>query len=323
MLPTGPAGGPIYVPRRYQHFRSIRLPKTPNAGLLNSTWLTLESVFKAHSPYPVTLPRIPMADGARAPPLEIIQNFIKISIEDATLSRESHAGVLKRIPSYPENTFSSRGIIMLAGGRYNMYAATALGVIRETGSRLPIEVWMNDTAEEKKGLCDELAKEGMMCKWLSDYVDWHQRQTGYQLKVMTMMFSSFQQFLFLDADNQPVKNPDAIFDSQSFIDNGAILWLDYWDHTRAPLLPYIVGLIDGASELFRKDKTVESGQVVWDKKRHWMVYKPQALLPASILTLVPRSLFALLLITTFMDLSITIPWPHKASQAGGIKILFR
>ena len=264
-----------------------------------------------------------MADGARAPPLEIIQNFTKLSIEDATLSRESHAGVLKGIPSYPENTFSGRGIIMLAGGRYNMYAATALGVIRETGSRLPIEVWMNDTAEEKKGLCDELAKEGMMCKWLSDYVVWHQRQTAYQLKVMTMMFSSFQQFLFLDADNQPVKNPDAIFDSQSFIDNGAILWPDYWDHTGAPLLPYIVGLTDGASELFRKDKTVESGQVVWDKKRHWMVYKPQALLPASILTLVPRSLFALLLITTFMDLSITIPWPHKASQAGGIKILFR
>ena len=205
------------------------------------------------------------------PALELIKNHTSISAEDAEFSRASHTEVVNKLPQYPKDAFSGRGIVMLAGGRYNMYAATALGVVRETGSRLPVEVWMNNTAEEKEGWCDELAKEGMVCKWLSDYIAAEFRQNGYQLKMMTMIFSSFEQFLFLDADNQPIKNPDSIFESKSFRDTGAILWPDYWGHTGAPLLPYIVGLTDEASEMFRQDKTVESGQIVWDKKRHWKV----------------------------------------------------
>ena len=258
-------------PQRYQLSKSIRLPKTPDPGLLNSTWLALESVFQAHPPHPEKLPQIPFKNGYEMPALDLIKNHTNLSAEDAKFSRESHIEVVKELPEYPKNAFSARGIIMLAGGRYNMYAATALGVIRETGSKLPVEVWMNDTTEEKEGWCDELAKDGMVCKWLSDYVDVKFLQNGYQLKIMTMMFSSFEQFLFLDADNQPVKNPDSVFDSKSFVHTGAILWPDYWGHTGAPLLPYIVGLSDGASEMFREDTTVESGQIVWDKKRHWKV----------------------------------------------------
>lgn len=207
------------------------------------------------------------------PELELIKNHTELSMSDAKLSRESHLEVVNALPEYPKDTFSGRGVIMLAGGRYNLYAATALGVIRETGSKLPVEVWFNETSEGKEGWCDELAKEGMVCKWLSDYVDGRFLQNGYQLKILTMMFSSFEQFLFLDADNQPVKNPDTIFDTKSFKDNGAILWPDYWDHTGAPLLPYVVGLTDEASDMWLKKgtRTVESGQIVWDKSRHWKV----------------------------------------------------
>lgn len=251
--------------------RPIILPKTPDVALLNSIWLELESIFEDHPPHPETLPQIPFKNGYEMPELELIRNHTNVSAEDAKFSRTSHTGVVKKLPKYPNNAFSGRGIIMLAGGRYNMYAATALGVIRETGSRLPVEVWMNDTAEEKEGWCDELAKGGMICKWLSDYVEGRFRQNGYQLKMMTMVFSSFEQFLFLDADNQPIKNPDTIFDTKGFKESGALLWPDYWGHTGAPLLPYVVGLTDEASDTFQGDKTVESGQIVWDKNRHWKV----------------------------------------------------
>ena len=258
-------------PQRYRSSKSIPLPKTPNVELLESTWLQLESIFQVHPPHPESLPKIMMPSGAKMPSVELINNYTDLSLEDASLSRENHAKVIKALPAYPKKTFAGRGIIMLAGGRYNMYAATALGVIRETGSKLPVEVWMNDTSEEKGGFCDELAKDGMVCKWLSDYVDVRYVKNGYQLKIMTMMFSSFQQFLFLDADNQPIQNPDTIFDSKSFKDNGAILWPDYWDHTGSPLLPHVVGLEEGRSEMWRGNRTVESGQIVWDKKRHWKV----------------------------------------------------
>ncbi len=263
-------------PRPYEVSNPIGLPKTSDVGLLSATWIGLESNFKAHPPHPKELPKIAFQTGYDMPSWELIQNHTNLSAEDAQFSRASHAEVLKKLPEYPKKAYSGRGLIMLAGGRYNMYAATALGVIRQTGSKLPIEVWMNDTAEEKEGWCDELAREGMVCKWLSDYAGVEARQQGYQLKVMTMMFSSFEQFLFLDADNQSIKNPDTIFDSNSFVDTGAILWPDYWGHTGAPYLPYVVGLSDEASDLFREDRTVESGQIVWDKKRHWKVRHREA-----------------------------------------------
>ena len=295
--------------------RSICLPKDPNAGLFNSTWLTLESVFKAYPPYPATLPRIPLADGARAPSLELIQIFTKLSFEDATLSRESHSGVLKGIRSCPENTFSGRGIIMLAGGRCNVYAATALGVIREIGSRLLVEVWMNDTMEEKKGWCDELAK-GIMCKWLSHIADWDQRVSAQ---------GSDNDVLILRAIPIPRRGQPACQKSRRHFRLPEFYrqWCDpvarFWDRTGAPLLSYIVGLTDG---------TVPEGQDsrirpdCMGQEETLDGIKPQALLHASILILVPHSLSALLLIITFMDLSITIPWPSKGFACWGDKDTF-
>ena len=96
-------------------------------------------------------------------------------------------------------------------------------------------------------------------------------ESGYQLKVNSILFSSFEQILFLDADNVPVKIPDPIFEAPAFEETGIILWPDYWKHTGAPLLPYEIGLTDDASEKFREDQTAESGQLVWDKRRHWKV----------------------------------------------------
>lgn len=144
-------------------------------------------------------------------------------------------------------------------------------MLREIGSTLPVEIWMKDKAEEKAGWCKDILQDGMVCRRLSDYMDISKMESGYQLKVNSILFSSFEQILFLDADNVPVKNPDSIFDAHTFTETGVILWPDYWKHSGAPLLPYEVGLSDDASELFRQDQTAESGQLVWDKKRHWKV----------------------------------------------------
>ena len=220
---------------------------------------------------PETLPHEPFADQAHFPPVEAIKNHTYISKEDGKTTRDRHVKVTKELPEYPPNTFKGRGIVMLAGGRYNGYAATGLGMIRETGSSLPVEVWMKDKTEEKSGWCKELAKEGMVCRRLSDYIDVKFLTNGYQFKILTMLFSSFEEVLFLDADNVPVRNPDQVFESKSFVDTGVVLWPDYWKHSGTPLLPFVVGLTDEASELLRPEQTVESGQIVWDKKRHWKV----------------------------------------------------
>lgn len=253
--------------------KSITLPREPSVVLLSQTWNKLQSVFDTYPPHPLTLRQKKFPTGGKFPDIEFIRNQTDISEDDAKESRANHVEVTKRLVPYPKGLFSGRGIVMLAGGRYSGYASTGLGMLRETGCTLPVEVWMKDRQEEKPGWCKELRNEGMVCRRLSDYMDVSKLEHGYQLKINSILLSSFEQVLFLDGDNVPVRNPDGIFDSKSFTDTGVVLWSDYWRHSGAPILPYILGITGEASEVLiqEENKTVESGQLMWDKKRHWKV----------------------------------------------------
>ncbi|KAL9122736.1 MAG: hypothetical protein Q9187_000717 [Circinaria calcarea] len=248
---------------------SIPVPSVKNPARLADTWNTLRTIFDAHPPKPSNLPRLKHKSDGEPPAKEELKHLLNITESDAHATRIEHTAVMRHIPPYPEALFSGRGIAMLAGGRYSEFAATALGMLREVGSKLPVEVWMKDKTEEKQGWCSELEKEGMVCRRLSDHMNVTALSHPYQWKVFVMLFSSFEELLFLDADSIPIKDPDPIFDSEAYRDKGAILWPDYWKHTGSPWLPYVIGLSDGASDMLQEERTVESGQIVWDKHRHW------------------------------------------------------
>lgn len=253
--------------------QSLPIPQVTAKKALSQIWSNLHKVFDSHPPQPLTLGQPKFQTGGKFPDIELIRNQLKISPTDAQATRDSHIEVTKNLLPYPSGVFSGRGIVMLAGGKYSGYAATGLGMLRELGSTLPVEVWMKDQSEEKPGWCDELEQEGMACRKMSDYMNVSFMAHGYQLKVNSILLSSFEEVLFLDADNVPVRNPDGIFDSKGYSDTGAVLWKDYWRHSGAPILPYILGITDEASEVLieETEKTVESGQLIWDKKRHWKV----------------------------------------------------
>ncbi|KAL8719131.1 MAG: hypothetical protein Q9225_003820 [Loekoesia sp. 1 TL-2023] len=253
----------------HEHSQHIQLPKTPDKLQLSRTWKTLQAIYDAHPPRPLNLTLKTFDSISKFPTLDAIKTHTTISSEDAQVARQSHVEVTKQLVSYPSQLFFGQGIVILAGGRYTGFATTGLGMLREIGSKLPVEVWVKDQSEEREEWCTELAKEGVACRRLSDYMDTELLEHGYQLKISAILFSSFEQILFLDADNVPVRNPDGIFSSKTFTDTGIVLWPDYWKHTGAPMLPYIVGLSDGPSEVLREDQTAESGQLVWDKRRHW------------------------------------------------------
>lgn len=256
----------------HEHSKHIPVPKQPDKKLLLSVWKQLQLIYDDHPPQPLSLGLHQFRSDSEFPSLEDIKTHTPIALDDARTARKSHVDVTKKLVSYPSQLFSGKGIVMLAGGRYTSFAMTGLGMLREVGSKLPVEVWVKDETEENEDWCEELAKEGMACRKLSDYMDTELLEHGYQLKICSIIFSSFEQVLFLDADNIPVKNPDVIFKSKSFTDTGVVMWPDYWKHTGSPMLPYIVGLSDRASEILRQDQTAESGQLVWDKKRHWKVW---------------------------------------------------
>ncbi|MCJ1383556.1 hypothetical protein MMC17_006670 [Xylographa soralifera] len=248
---------------------AITLPPTPPTAPLSQTWDILRSIYDAHPPKPSYMPHPVHESDLGFPTHEMLKDMVNITETDAYASRIEHESVVRHLPPYPEALFQGRGIVMLAGGKYSEFAATALGMLREVGSQLPVEVWMKNRAEEKEGWCEELEKEGMVCKRLQDYMDMSMLSHPYQWKIFTIVFSSFQEVIFLDADDIPIRNPDVIFDSAIYRDKGAILWPDYWKHTGSPWLPYIIGINDEASDMLQEEKSAESGQLVWDKERHW------------------------------------------------------
>ena len=250
---------------------SILPPSAPDPALLSQTWKTLQNLYERYPPQPLTLKLNNFASISTFPSLEEIKHHTDISKSDALTSRQNHAEVIDSIPPIPQNQFAGRGVVMLAGGKYSEYAATGLGMLREVGSRLPVEVWMKDKTEEKDGWCDELAREGMACRRLSDYMDLTALEHPYQWKVFTIMFSSFAEVLFIDGDNMPIQNPDDMFEAEDYAATGVVLWPDYWKNTGSPFLPFVMGISDEASEMMRDQKTVESGELLWNKERHWEV----------------------------------------------------
>ncbi|KAL8715466.1 MAG: hypothetical protein Q9220_000800 [cf. Caloplaca sp. 1 TL-2023] len=199
-----------------------------------------------------------------------LENYLDMTFDEAELMREVHANVVEALPVYPEEAFRGRGIAILAGGKYSETAATTLGMLRLVGSRLPVEVWMIDRIETKGGWCDELALQGMTCRFLSDYMqDMSAYSLHYQLKAPIMLLSSFAEVLFLDSDSIPVFNPDHIFHVLSYVETGVILWPDYWKATESPYTPFITGRSFERATTVPQIQTVDSGQMLWNKQQQW------------------------------------------------------
>lgn len=245
-----------------------------DSAAASKLWDTLVSLFDAHKPpQDFQRPGSPL-DMPAPSDWNTIKTWLSISPEEMEAARETHAAFVREIPAYPEHLYNGRGIVMVVGGVYSEYGTTSLGMLRHVKSTLPVEAWMKDSSEETIGLCENFAREGVACRLLSDYVDVSGFTEGFQFKIASIFVSSFQDVLFLDADNIPVRDPEAIFDSREFQEAGAVLWPDFWKSTESPMTGYITGASDKVAQAPSELQTVEAGQMLWDKKRHWKVGKP-------------------------------------------------
>ncbi|KAK0319130.1 hypothetical protein LTR82_009894 [Friedmanniomyces endolithicus] len=247
-----------------------KAPLDANIATITSFWPALKSALEAGGRDLPVLERPPFQT---APPTEeqIRARTNLLTLEEATRVRDLHAAFIRNLPVYPGKTFQGRGIVMLAGGHYSEYAVIALGVLRESGSTLPVEVWRRDEREEKHAWCEEIKHEGMACRRLSDYLDTDilAIADGKEMKVFTMLFSSFEKIIFIDADNMALQPPELLFESEAYKSTGVLLWSDYWHYDSVDWLCYVVSISDNASQALWNQTTYESGQIVWNKRTHW------------------------------------------------------
>lgn len=170
-------------------------------------------------------------------------------------------------PAFPAGCFGGRGIVVAAGGVTTFTNAyVLLSMLRQTlGSTLPIEVWHLGSGEMSPTMA-ALAEELQVT-----VVDALPRiaaagadiRDGWQLKCFALMHSAFAEALLLDADQVPLHDPAVVFDWPQYRETGAVFWPDVVDLRRDNIVWSTLGLEP------RRTRSMESGQVLVDKQRHW------------------------------------------------------
>ncbi|CDR40763.1 CYFA0S05e04192g1_1 [Cyberlindnera fabianii] len=157
---------------------------------------------------------------------------------------------------YPRDTFSGKGVVMIGGGAFLGTALTAIRALRETGSELPLQLMLTTTDEYDEDVCEKLLpKMNAKCMIMEEIVGSEtfrgMNLQKYELKVLGLFLSTFEEVLLLDADNLAVKNPDYILDSKPYKEFGYVIWPDFWRQTISPKFYDIAGINIG--EPVRKD----------------------------------------------------------------------
>jgi alpha 1,2-mannosyltransferase len=171
---------------------------------------------------------------------DYLRSFFQLSEDEVTKMKESHKKMMDSLPAkFPddvESEISGRGILYAGGGTYNWLVLLSLKMLRDTGSKLPVEVFIPTDSEFSADLCNRVFPVfGAKCILMENYIDVKTyRFKGYQLKSMALLLTSFEDVLMLDSDNIPLKNPDVLFINEPYKSNGLVVWPDFWRRSTSP-----------------------------------------------------------------------------------------
>lgn len=170
------------------------------------------------------------------------------------------------ITYFPQN----KGVVIVGGAdkKYRTSYWVCIHSIRRTGSRLPIELWFPEkempSTNELRVLEEELlvSVRSFSEIWGGSFYS-NGLPKNYQLKIYAIVFSSFNEVLYLDADNVAINLLDSIFSEASYVKHGSLFWQDYWYSSADPSCKDIFGTSSIVKE------THESGQMLINKFKIW------------------------------------------------------
>jgi alpha 1,2-mannosyltransferase len=200
------------------------------------------------------------------------QNLLQWNESDIASMKGTHEWLLAQIQANPPKLQyepGTKGIVTSAGGKYFPVFLVSLRMLRRTGSTLPVEIFLKNKDEYEELACEKLFKElGAKCVVLNQLIGDFGIRFGFkhfQLKAFGILFSSFEEVLFLDADNFPARKPEELFEMEVYKEKGMVLWPDYWTCTSSPFFNEVTGL---GERVLQNRPTIEAGQILVDKKQH-------------------------------------------------------
>ncbi|GBF98544.1 pantothenate synthetase [Raphidocelis subcapitata] len=258
-------------------------------------WQAVRDAIQRHGIRGATVP------GVRDSTRDFVREGRRISGATVALVRSQLDSLLRSAPPYPEGAFSGRGVVTVGGGvKYLVPAWLLVHQLRHLGCRLPVELWFPPDDFPPPPVVESFARLGAACRKL-DFGPLAQappagggsvdeagpggggehgggkeggkkaKKSGgggverFALKAAAVVLSRFEQVIFLDADNVPLRDPAPLLDAPEFNATGALLWQDLWDNTVAPQAEEMLGV--PRARWF--PGSFESGQMALDKRRHW------------------------------------------------------
>ncbi|CAR25294.1 alpha-1,2-mannosyltransferase MNN2 [Lachancea thermotolerans CBS 6340] len=168
-------------------------------------------------------------------------NCLKLSNKEKTMLKETHYDFVESLKSLvlPKGTYKGDGIVTVGGGKFSMLSFLIIKTLRNLGTHLPVEVFIPPNDEGEEEFCNTLLpKYNAKCIYISDVLPEDIIENfdfkGYQFKSISIIASSFENLLLLDADNFPIKALDNIFEEEPYKSTGMVLWPDFWRRTTNP-----------------------------------------------------------------------------------------
>lgn len=194
--------------------------------------------------------------------------------ESLKLNHQEYVQGIQRLAPALPFARNSRGIVITSKGSNFGIALTAILMIRHVGSELPIQLFIDSPSVHEKRVCNSsLAQLKVQCLNLDTFLNlpnpsnWTTpKLERFQFKVFSIIFSSFQDVLFLDADAFPIRKPDYLFDVEPYTSHGLVTWPDFWLPTISPLFYKIAGA--PRPEVTLESRSSESGLMLYSKARH-------------------------------------------------------
>ena len=199
-----------------------------------------------------------------------LQECYSMPDEDLLQTQQAHAAFVANITADPSHLYyrpGTRGLVATVGPDHLPLLVINLRMLRRTGSMSPVEVFIGSSKDYEPFICETvLPALNARCLMLSDILDVSDFR-GFQFKLLSILFSTFEEILFLDADISAIQNPDPLFDSEPFKSYGFVVWPDFWASTASPSLYNITSQPVPPRALH---PTVEAGELLLSRKTHQM-----------------------------------------------------
>ncbi|KAN0071378.1 Mannosyltransferase putative domain containing protein [Elaphomyces granulatus] len=192
--------------------------------------------------------------------------------EDLSQTQQAHADFVANITADHPSLYyypGTRGVVITAGPDQLPLVVINLRMLRRTGSTSPVEVFLSSPNDYEPFICEiVLPALNAQCLILSDILGGDvERFFLIQFKFLAVLFSTFEEILFLDADVFAIQNPDPLFDSEPFKSHGYVVWPDFWASTASP---YIYNITSQPVPPRALHPTVEAGEMLISRKTHQM-----------------------------------------------------